>query len=373
MFDDIYSRFTRKIPYKTLIFVPIIISVLMLAIVLVNGIPLGIDFRGGTLIEIETGDFDQVDALESDLLSIGLKDMKIARGEVFDTGKTILSISTTTVSSDALNSTLEKLREYFGVLRESDTVIVSLNERPSEVLAEKLSVRLGERIDYSYDRDAQELTISAFDLDEGELRAALDFYLTSDYSLDFQERNINIGEVKPSLGERLKQEGIKAAIFGYILMAAIIFLAFRDFIPSIAVLMAATCDALITMGFMSIFGILMEPASLVALLMLVGYSVDSDILLTTRLMKRRTRNVDEGIDSAIRTGLTMTGTTFVVMIVVYVVSTMLDVSALASIASVLVLGLIADVMTTWFMNAGMLKWYLEEKRGKFSIKSIFRG
>jgi len=62
-----------------------------------------------------------------------------------------------------------------------------------------------------------------------------------------------------------------------------------------------------------------------------------------------------------KTGLTMTGTTFVVMAVILVVSTFVThLSALTSIASVLLLGLIADVSSTWFMNAGILKWHIEE-------------
>jgi len=134
----------------------------------------------------------------------------------------------------------------------------------------------------------------------------------------------------------------------------------------VAVLLSATCDAVITLGLMSLFGIVLDPASLVALLMLIGYSVDTDILLTSRILKKRKGEVDEGVDSAIKTGLTMTGTTFVVMIVVFIVSTTLThVATLASIASVLILGLTADVASTWFMNAGILKWYLEERGGKF--------
>jgi preprotein translocase subunit SecF len=119
------------------------------------------------------------------------------------------------------------------------------------------------------------------------------------------------------------------------------------------------------MGLMSIFGIVLEPASLVALIMLIGYSVDTDILLTTRMLKRKRGELDEAVDGALKTGLTMTGTTFVVMVVVLIVSTFFThLQELTSIASVLLLGLLADVTSTWFMNAGILKWYIEEKGSK---------
>jgi preprotein translocase subunit SecF len=80
-----------------------------------------------------------------------------------------------------------------------------------------------------------------------------------------------------------------------------------------------------------------------------------------RVLRERRGTVDHRIDDAMKTGLTMTGTTLAVMVVVYVVSTKLtQIYTLKNIASVLLLGLMADLFTTWFTNAGILKWYLEK-------------
>jgi preprotein translocase subunit SecF len=35
---------------------------------------------------------------------------------------------------------------------------------------------------------------------------------------------------------------------------------------------------------------------------------------------------------------------------------------LDQIASVLIIGLVADVLATWLMNLGILRWYMEGKR-----------
>jgi len=369
MFDNIYSTLVGKVPYRSLIFIPIVASILMIVIVLVNGLPLGIDFKGGTLIEVATDkSFDQqtLDGIAKDLSEIGLKDLKVYMGRDIETNKNKVSIATTSVAT--FNETRVILEKYFGSLRKTDIATATLQNAPPEDLSKRLTVRLKQGVDVSFDNSSKVLTLVSIDMDKTDLENALKDFVGGGVQVDLQKRNMNIDAMQPTLGEKLKTDGLKAAVIGYILMALVIFFAFRDLIPSIAVLLSATCDAVITMGFMSLFGIVLEPASLVALLMLVGYSVDTDVLLTSRILKKRKGDVNEGVDSAIKTGLTMTGTTFVVMVVVLFISTMIThVATLASIASVLLLGLVADVSSTWFMNAGILKWYIEERGGKFNL------
>ena len=371
MFDNIYSDLTRKVPYKSLILIPIIASVLMLVFISVNGIPLGIDFKGGTLIELTTDkavDSSSVAALTKDLQELNLGDLKVYSGKDLESGKNKITISTSSVlGSGNVSSVLNK---YFGEMRESDIASAVLKSKPPSDLAVRLKSRLKQTVDVKYDDAAKTLTITALDMNKADLDSALTFYLEEDVSVNLLKKNLNLNAMQPTLGARLRDDGMKAALVGYILMALVILLAFRDIVPSIAVLLSASCDAIITLGFMSVFGIVLEPASLVALIMLVGYSVDTDILLTTRMLKRRRGELNEAVDGAVKTGLTMTGTTFVVMLVVLIVSELFThLSALTSIASVLLIGLSADVISTWFMNAGILKWYIEEKGGK--IKKVY--
>jgi len=371
MFDNIYSNLTRKVPYKSLIFIPIIASVFMLVLLVFNGVPLGIDFKGGTLIELTTDnavDSQQVAALTNDLQELKLGDLKIYSGKDLESGKNKVTISTSSVLG--INNVSSVLNKYFGEMRESDIASAVLKSKPPSDLAVRLKSRLKQTVDVKYDDATKTLTITALDMNKADLDSALTFYLEEDVSVNLLKKNLNINAMQPTLGAKLRDDGMKAALVGYILMALVILLAFRDIVPSIAVLLSASCDAIITLGFMSVFGIVLEPASLVALIMLVGYSVDTDILLTTRMLKRRRGELNEAVDGAVKTGLTMTGTTFVVMLVVLIVSELFThLSALTSIASVLLIGLSADVISTWFMNAGILKWYIEEKGGK--IKKVY--
>ncbi|RLI92987.1 MAG: protein translocase subunit SecF [Candidatus Altiarchaeales archaeon] len=367
MFDDMYTRLIGIVNYKILLALPIAFSLLMIPLVYTQGIPMGIDFQGGTWIEIITErgtSSEEIDELKLDLSPLNLEDLRVYPGRDVITGKGKLTIITTS----RINETEIKpiLEAHVGRLNEIDTAIVPLKERPPIDLEETLSSRFN--ADVKFDENTKLLIISAFEIDGKKLESALRFYLNQNITMDLQKKNINIKPVGKTLGKTFREQGIKAAIFAYLLIISVIFFAFRDPIPSLGVILAGTCDALIALGGMSIFGILLEPASLAALLMLIGYSVDSDILLTTRVLRRRTGTVDDRINDAMKTGLTMTGTTIVVMIVIILVSTtVFQIEILASIASVLLIGLLGDLTTTWFMNAGILKWYIEEKRGKLRI------
>ena len=121
---------------------------------------------------------------------------------------------------------------------------------------------------------------------------------------------------------------------------------------------------------MSLFNIPLSIASVGALLMLIGYSVDTDILLTTRLLKRKEGTVVERAKAAMKTGLTMSIAAIVAMSILYVVTVvfMPKATTLSSISAVLIVGLCGDIITTWLMNLGILRWYIERKQAKKQAK-----
>ena len=105
-------------------------------------------------------------------------------------------------------------------------------------------------------------------------------------------------------------------------------------------------------------------SGIAAFLMLIGYSVDTDILLTTRVLKRREGTITERALDAMKTGLTMAAAAIGAMAALYVVTIFFipTAEALANIAAVLIIGLVADVLATWLMNLGILRWYMESGR-----------
>ncbi len=171
-----------------------------------------------------------------------------------------------------------------------------------------------------------------------------------------------------SVGPLLSQQSLTqvyyALAFAFLFMSITVFIIFRNFVPSIAVILAALCDIIIAIGGMSIFGIPLSLASVGALLMLIGYSVDTDILLTTRVLKRREGTIVERAKDAMGTGFTMAAAAIGSMVALYLVVRffMPNAEVLDQIAAVLIIGLVADVLATWLMNLGILRWYMEGHR-----------
>lgn len=169
---------------------------------------------------------------------------------------------------------------------------------------------------------------------------------------------VSVQTLGSSVGGAFFREAQIWAGIALLIMAAVIFVAFRSLIPSLAVIFAAVTDILVAMAGMALLGIDLTLGSLAALLMLLGYSVDTDILLSTRVLKQRKDDLKERMWSSIVTGTTMSVAAIAAFTVLYLVSTA---ATLDQIAAVIVIGLIADLPITWLGNAFILKWYVERE------------
>ena len=147
-------------------------------------------------------------------------------------------------------------------------------------------------------------------------------------------------------------------VIAFILMGIVVFIAFRIWVPSLAVILSAFSDIIITLAIVNLIGISISIAGLAAFLLVIGYSVDTDILMTTKVLKRREggTTIERLFDSA-KTGLTMSVTTFVALTVGYLVTSSV---VLKEMFSIILIALIVDVVSTYLMNAGILMWYKKQ-------------
>jgi preprotein translocase subunit SecF len=167
-----------------------------------------------------------------------------------------------------------------------------------------------------------------------------------------------VESIGSSLGESFFQETIRAVLYAFLFMAIVVFFYFRIPIPSLAVVLAAVSDMIITWAILILLGVKLSASGIAAFLMLIGYSVDTDILLTTRVLKRKGITVFQATLSAMKTGLTMTVASLAAIIVAYFFTSSLIIK---QIMLILMIGLTVDVVITWLQNAGILRWYLEKK------------
>ena len=170
--------------------------------------------------------------------------------------------------------------------------------------------------------------------------------------------NFSVEEVSSSLGESFYQGLLKAVLIAFILMGIVIFVAFRNFIPSAAVLLSAFLDIIFPLAIVELAGIKINAAGIAAFLLVIGYSVDTDILLTTKVLKRKEGNIYERVVDSAKTGLTMTFATIAALGIAYFVTTSF---VLKQMFLIIVIALFVDIISTYFMNSGILIWYCKKK------------
>ncbi|MBI2659915.1 protein translocase subunit SecF [Candidatus Woesearchaeota archaeon] len=196
--------------------------------------------------------------------------------------------------------------------------------------------------------------------DEAQVRNLLNAVEDSlNIGLDNMEYGIEI--IGSSLGASFFRESLIALAVAFLFMGLVVFIYFRTFVPSVAVVFAAFSDMVVALAVINLLGIKIGTAGIAAFLMLIGYSVDTDILLTVRVLKRKEGTVMDRIISSFKTGMTMTIIAIISTIVALAVT---QSEVIRQIMLILLFGLIADIFNTWIQNVGLLRIYVERKAKK---------
>jgi len=177
------------------------------------------------------------------------------------------------------------------------------------------------------------------------------------------EDQFNTDIIGSSLGQSFFQQTLIALLIAFVLMGLVVFLYFKVPIPSLAVILSAFSDIVVTLAIVNLFGMKISTAGIAAFLMLIGYSVDTDILLSTHVLKRRDVKVINRIYRAMMTGFMTTGTTLVAVILALIFSKS---DVIIEIMTIVLIGLMVDTVNTWILNSGILRMYMEKKYGKDS-------
>ncbi|MBS3090610.1 hypothetical protein J4433_02450 [Candidatus Pacearchaeota archaeon] len=174
------------------------------------------------------------------------------------------------------------------------------------------------------------------------------------------EKNSSVEFTGSALSKSFYKELRNALILAFLLMAVVVFFLFRTIIPSIAVIQAGFTDIIVPLAFLDLIGFRISGAGIAAFLMLIGYSVDTDILLTNRVLRKGDVPLNKAFKSALKTGLAMTFTSLTAVFLTFMIVKGLS-PVLSEIFFILTLGLITDMISTWFGNTGILKWYCIKK------------
>jgi len=149
-----------------------------------------------------------------------------------------------------------------------------------------------------------------------------------------------------------------AYIIPLILFVVLIVIYIRDSIPAFGIVLCAFSDLFFSLAIFDLAGHHLSIAGVAAFLMMVGYSIDTDILLSVRVLKRREGTVFERIVGALKTGITMSVCALIAVFTAYFLTNSV---VIKEIMFILIWGLIGDIIFTWIQNAGILRWHLEKK------------
>ncbi len=155
--------------------------------------------------------------------------------------------------------------------------------------------------------------------------------------------------------------GLLLDIIAFLLGIVLIYIFIKWSIPSFAVILSTFSDIIITLAIVNLLGMKLSTAGIAAFLMLIGYSVDTNILLSIRVLKRKGGTEMERIYGAFKTGITMSLTTITAVSAALIFS---QSEIIKQIMIILLIGLMIDLINTWIQNAGILRLYLERKAKK---------
>jgi preprotein translocase subunit SecF len=144
----------------------------------------------------------------------------------------------------------------------------------------------------------------------------------------------------------------------YAIGLLLILIYLKSSIPSFMVIFNVFSDIIVTLAIVNIIGIKISTAGIAAFLMIIGYSVDTNILLSTKLIKSKKGELMDRLFGAMKTGLTMSLTTSAAVIVALIFQ---QSGVMGQIMTILLIGLIVDMIYTWIQNAGILRFYIERK------------
>ncbi len=349
--------------YKLYVLLPIALFIVFIFLVFVYPtVPRGIDLSGGTLVRISLDAPTDTSTLKDDLLSkFSLKDLQINTTKSPLGDKLLIQFS--------FEENLEKARTLLLQAKTENQA----NQSAGSAAALQAINSVKPFYDFFSDQpvDWEPLTIqqkisfaeTALNTAKQNFSNQLNDYLVERLSLGSQAK-ISKGEVGASLGENFYSNAIFVSVVAFIFLAVVLFAFFREIVPSIAMLAVSAFDILGALALMAVFSIPLSLSTIPALLMLIGYAVDTEILLTTRVMKRKDKDTAGRAWDASITGFTMTMTALVTLIVMMTLSYFAQINVLFEISAVLFFGLLADIISNWALSAPFIIWYASTKKGE---------
>ena len=338
-----------------------------------HGIPLGVDFRGGTLVYVKFVDAPNISAIRADLDKAGLHNATIQRyGNTVDNEVVIKLDLKETSEAD-----LDKGKNQILTALETNPVQGKQNINNSDrigftaVRAALLARDPLHAEPAEYERQARRVLDARDKEHSGVLRsmdqlkgavpdAALDALKQDFYTSNYGVKGGDI--VGPQVGAQLRKQATLAVLFS--LIAMLVYLWFRfELIYGVAAVVAVFHDTLITVGAFSLTNQEITLTVIAAILTLVGYSMNDTIVVFDRirenvkLMRRESlaEIVNKSINQTLSRTILTSGLTFLTVLSLYLFGG----EVLHGFSFALVIGILIGTYSSIAVAAPMLVAYTE--------------
>lgn len=172
---------------------------------------------------------------------------------------------------------------------------------------------------------------------------------------------ITIGALGPAITGLQSEQILYAVIGAFVGVGVVALIIFRRRVVPLAILLVVVLDLLGVFGYMALLRVQLSLASIIGVVVLIVYSIDTNILLAWRILKRAGGEPREQAADSMRTGLIVNG-----LIVVVLLSLNLITSApqLDVLTAVLIFGLVINFINTWLLGASILLRHAERQWGR---------
>ncbi len=361
--------------YRRLIVIPILLVLLSLAVIFfISPIRKGIDFKGGIDITVLSPRQADVPSLRVALAAGGYT-VETLKSNPNPTGyvtQVEIPWPDAMVQADALKSGYFTLSgpaatdETNAALQNSSTAAAAYAQDrvKMDALADQMFNLSGNATAHASDFTTTRALDNAVNAAFSQLSDHENERLHALIASQIPDSTASFNTKTSSLSATFLDKAYMVVLYSILLTSVTVFIIFRDFTPSISVLSGAAADVLIAMGAMGLLGIPLTLASFAALLMLIGFSLDTDVLLAMRVLKHKDSTASIRAYEAMKTGMTMSLSAIVAFSALFVLASVTQIAIYYEISAVALAGLVGDVFATWLFNAVIVLHHQEEVEKK---------
>ena len=344
--------------YKLYFILPVVL--IIAALFFIPNIPQGIDLRGGLLItvftpsEITPAQIAEIQGALAQFSPSGVRSFSSPAGSGVEIE---IPSDERLAKGEELLAEMNKLNNEFVELEIAKSPLADQKKQETLAKAGELNSLFSQQaLSGDVQKDvlqAQQSFLDARSAYRQKIAAALSGVVSTETA--------SFKEVGSSLSKFFVTKTREIVIYSFLFSAIIIFLVFRALAPSFAVIFGAAADIIITAGVMGLLGIPLTLASVAALLMLIGFSLDTDVMLTACVIKRKEGTPAQRAFGAMKTGLTMNASVLISFGILLLLSLWLQIPFYYQVGSVAVIGALVDSIATWMGNAPLILWSVERK------------